>query len=389
MKKMKMFSPKPSSTLKGPIAQSPYVQLLPRSFFRSLKIDYPLLLGLFCLFFYALIILYSAGGEDVGFVKRQMTHFGIGFIILLFFAHIPPRYFYQWAPYLYIIGAVLVFSVLVIGSSSKGATRWLDLKFIRFQPSEIMKLAVPLMLAHYLDQKILPLRLKELIISCLIIFVPSLAIILQPDLGTGLLIMACGFMVIFLAGLSLKLLFSFAGILIISSPLLWLCLQEYQRFRILMLLNPEKDPLGRGYHIIQSKIAIGSGGITGKGWLKGSQAQLDFLPERTTDFIFGVLAEEFGLIGILILFLIYLGIISRGLYISVNGQDTFSRLLAGSLILTFFVYVFVNTGMVSGILPVVGVPLPLVSYGGTSVVTLMACFGIVMSIHTHRNLLSK
>ncbi len=386
---MSLFKPKANNKIEYSNADSLYVDVIPRSFYQKLHIDLPLLLGILVLCAYALVILYSASGQNMHYVQKQMIHFVIGFIVMITLAHIPPRHFAQWAPVLYTVGLLLVYLVLVTGTVSKGAQRWLDLRLIKFQPSEVMKLAVPLMLARFLDQKLLPIGWKDMAISGLIILVPAIPIILQPDLGTGLLIIACGLSVIFFAGIPFRFIFLMTGLFVASCPVFWFLLQDYQKSRILMLLAPERDPLGRGYHIIQSKIAIGSGGITGKGWLQGTQAQLDYLPERTTDFIFGVLSEEFGLIGILILMAIYLAIVSRGLYIGTSSQDTFSRLLAGSLTLTFFVYVFINIGMVSGILPVVGVPLPLVSYGGTSMVTLMTSFGILMSIHTHRKLLGK
>ena len=386
---MSLFKPKANNKIEYSNADSLYLEVIPRSFYQKLHIDLPLLLGILVLCAYALVILYSASGQNMHYIQKQLIHFVIGLTVMVSLAHIPPRHFSKWAPVLYTVGLILVYLVLVTGTVSKGAQRWLDLKLIKFQPSEIMKLAVPLMLAHFLDQKLLPIGWKDMAISGLIILIPAIPIILQPDLGTGLLIIACGLSVIFFAGIPFRFIFLMSGIFIACCPIFWFLLQDYQKSRILMLLEPERDPLGRGYHIIQSKIAIGSGGITGKGWLQGTQAQLDYLPERTTDFIFGVLSEEFGLIGILFLMAIYLAIVSRGLYIGTSSQDTFSRLLAGSLTLTFFVYVFINIGMVSGILPVVGVPLPLVSYGGTSMVTLMTSFGILMSIHTHRKLLGK
>ena len=251
-----------------------------------------------------------------------------------------------------------------------------------------MKLAVPMMLAWYFNERILPPKLKELVVGAIIIALPTFLIMIQPDLGTSLLIASSGVFVIFLAGIKWRIIASFVTTVCVYAPIHWFfVMQTYQKQRVLTFLDPEKDPLGSGYHIIQSKIAIGSGGIQGKGWLEGTQSQLEFLPERHTDFIFAVLGEEFGFFGIMMLLFIYLSIIARGFFISVKAQDTYTRLLAGAIILTFFVYIFVNVGMVTGILPVVGLPLPLVSFGGTSMVTLMASFGILMSIQTHKKLM--
>jgi rod shape determining protein RodA len=281
----------------------------------------------------------------------------------------------------------LLILVLASGEVSQGAQRWLDLG-IRFQPSEIMKLAVPMMAAWFLHGRQLPPRILDLVIIGALIVVPTTLIAVQPDLGTSLLIATAGILVIVLAGLSMRVMILLGVASIPGAMLLWNFMQDYQKLRVLTLLNPDSDPLGAGYNIIQSKIAIGSGGLFGKGWTNGSQAQLEFLPERDTDFIFAVMGEELGLLGVLSLLGLYVFIVGRGLYIAMQAQDTFSRLLAGSISLTFFVYVFVNTAMVTGLVPVVGIPLPLVSFGGTSMVTLMAGFGILMSIHNHRKLLS-
>jgi rod shape determining protein RodA len=302
-------------------------------------------------------------------------------------AQIPPNFLRMWSPWLYLFGIVLLGFVLVSGDVGKGAQRWLDLGVIRFQPSEVMKLAVPMMVAWFLHRRALPPSLPELVVMVILIIVPTLMIAVQPDLGTSLLIASSGVIVILLAGLRVRIIALLTLLGVGAAPVLWYFMHDYQKQRVLTFLNPENDPLGSGYHIIQSKIAIGSGGVFGKGWLNGSQAQLEFLPERSTDFIFAVAGEEFGLLGLLFLLILYLFVVGRGLYIAVQGQDTFSRLIAGSISLTFFVYLFVNTGRVTGLLPVVGVPLPLVSYGGTSMVTLMAGFGILMSVHTHRKLL--
>ena len=352
-----------------------------------IHLDLPLLVGLLLLCGFGLIVLYSASGQDLGQVQRQLVRLGFAFGIMVAVAQIHPATLKRWSPWLYLVGIGLLVAVLVFGHIGKGAQRWLNLGFIRFQPSEMVKLAVPMMIAWFLSEKALPPDWKRMIFSLLMIVIPVLLIFKQPDLGTSLLVASAGIFALFLAGISWKTITASLASLAALAPALWFFMKDYQRQRVLTFMNPESDPLGSGYHIIQSKIAIGSGGIYGKGWLNGTQTQLEFLPERHTDFIFAVLAEEFGFIGIVILLMLYLLIIFRGLYIASRGQDTYSRLLGGSLILVFFVYLFVNTGMVSGILPVVGVPLPLISYGGTSLVTLMAGFGILMSIHTHRKLL--
>ena len=350
-------------------------------------IDLPLLAGLLVLSGFGLIVLYSASGENLAQVQRQAVRIVIALGVMLAVAQVNPTTLRRWSLWLYGVGLAMLIAVLVFGEVGKGAQRWLDLGVIRFQPSEMVKLAVPLMIAWYLAEKRLPPTWQRLSVAAVMIIVPVLLIAKQPDLGTALLVASAGIFALFLAGISWRLI----GALIVAgaaaAPVAWYLMRDYQRQRVLTFLDPEKDPLGAGYHIIQSKIAIGSGGLYGKGWLNGTQSQLDFLPERHTDFIFAVLSEEFGLIGVLMLLGLYLFIIARGLYIATRAQDTFTRLLAGSLTLVFFVYLFVNTGMVTGLLPVVGVPLPLVSYGGTSLVTLMAGFGILMSIHTHRRLL--
>ncbi|MFM2482224.1 rod shape-determining protein RodA [Celerinatantimonas sp. YJH-8] len=351
----------------------------------KLHIDWPLLLGLLLILGLGAFILYSASGENESMVIRQAIRVGLAVFIMIIIAQISPDTFRRWAPPLFIAGFLMLMAVLVIGHIGKGAQRWLDLGIFKFQPSEIMKLAVPLMVSRYVSQHPLPVGFKNLMIGFGIALAPTLLIAKQPDLGTSLLVAVSGIFALFLAGMSWRLVG--AALVAVASfvPVLWFFLMhDYQRQRVLTLLNPESDPLGSGYHIIQSKIAIGSGGLFGKGWMHGTQSQLDFIPERHTDFIFAVFSEEFGLIGITILLALYLFVIARGLYIAVQAQTAFERLLAGSITLTFFVYVFVNIGMVSGILPVVGVPLPLISYGGTSIVTLLAGFGILMSIQTHR-----
>ena len=356
---------------------------------RMINIDPVLFLGIFLLSAAGLGILYSAGDGSIVLVKAQLLRLGLAFLVMFVVAQIPQRQLYLWSPWFFALGVILLVLVITSGDVGKGAQRWLDLYFIKFQPSEMMKLITPMMLAWYLSEKSLPPTVKPLLVSAILVIGPTLLIAIQPDLGTSILVAAAGFFVIFLAGLRWRVILGvfLAGLAFI--PVLWEMMHDYQKQRVLTLLNPESDPLGSGYHIIQSKIAIGSGGLYGKGWLNGTQSQLDFLPERHTDFIFAVFAEEFGMMGAIVLLALYVFIILRGLYIASRAQDSFGRLLAGSLSLTFFVYLFVNVGMVSGILPVVGVPLPLVSYGGTSMVTLMAGFGMLMSIGSNRRLLSR
>lgn len=360
-----------------------------RMFVRGLHLDIPLLVALVTLAAIGVVILYSASGQDSDLLMRQGFRLAIAFAVMFALAQVPPHYIEYWAPWLFAAGLLLLIGVLLFGDTGKGAQRWLDLGVFRFQPSELMKIAVPIMIAWYLSENPLPPNKRQLALGSLIILVPVLLIMNQPDLGTSILIGGAGVFVLLLAGMRWRYLVAVSAAAAASAPLLWYALRDYQRERVLTFLNPERDPLGSGYHIIQSKIAIGSGGLYGKGWLNGSQSRLEFLPERSTDFIFAVFAEEFGLIGIVLLLALYIFIVIRGLYIATQAQDTFNRLVAGSLTLTFFVYTFVNIGMVIGLLPVVGLPLPLVSYGGTSMVTVMAAFGIIMSIHTHRKLLSS
>ncbi len=361
---------------------------LSRVFFR-LHIDVSLLIALILLVAVGQMILYSASGENMAMMQRQGMRIALAFGVMLFIAQISPDTMRRWSPALFIIGTIMLIAVLLAGTKALGAQRWLNLGLFRFQPSEMMKLAVPMMLAAYLSRSHIPPHYKHLFIALLLLLIPVLLIARQPDLGTSLLVTCAGLFVIFMAGVSWRLIFAFIFAIIAFSIPMWLFLmRDYQRQRVLTMLDPESDPLGSGYHIIQSKIAIGSGGDFGKGWLNGTQSHLEFLPERHTDFIFSVFAEEFGFSGILLLLALYLFIIFRGIYITTQAQGTFSRLLGASIILTFLIYIFVNIGMVSGILPVVGVPLPLVSYGGTSIVTLMTGFGILMSIHTHRRLLA-
>ena len=356
-----------------------------RSLWQKLHIDFLLLIAILSLMALGLFIVYSADGQDMAIVYRKMRSLAVGLVVMLVIAQIPPLLYRKWAVPFFILGLLMLISVLLFGHVGKGAQRWLDLGFMKFQPSEIMKLIVPIMIAWFVSQSNLPVKISTVIWAVILVLLPTLLIAKQPDLGTSLLIASSGIFVIFLAGANWKLIGVSAGLASAFAPILWMFLmKDYQRQRVLTFLNPEQDPLGSGYHIIQSKIAIGSGGIAGKGWLQGTQSQLEFLPERHTDFIFAVFSEEFGLIGVAILLSVYLLIVMRGLWIAVNAQHAFTKLLAGSITLTFFVYVFVNIGMVSGLLPVVGVPLPLVSYGGTSIVTLMAGFGLLMAISTHR-----
>ena len=357
-------------------------------FLSRLHLDLPLLLGLMALSGVGLVILFSAGNQDSGLIMRQLLRLGIAFGLMLVIAQISPETLRRWAPWLFGLGLGLLIAVLVMGVVGKGAQRWLIIGPIRFQPSELMKLAVPMMVAWYLAEAQLPPRPGRLLFAVSMFAVPMLLIAKQPDLGTALLIGSSGVFVLLFAGLSWRLVGVVGVLAIPMAGLFWKYgMHDYQRQRVLTFLNPESDPLGSGYHIIQSQIAIGSGGTYGKGWLNGTQSHLEFLPERHTDFIFAVFGEEFGLMGNLILLALYLFVIFRGLYIATRAQENFTRLLAGSLTMTFLVYVFVNTGMVTGLLPVVGLPLPLISYGGSSMVTLMAGFGILMSIQTHRKLL--
>lgn len=354
----------------------------------ALCLDPVLLALLLILAGFGCLVLYSATGADTGAMLRQGARISVALLLLIAIANLPLRVIRKLSIWLYLGGVGMLLAVMFFGEVGKGAQRWLDLGFIRFQPSEILKLAVPMIVAAYLSNRVLPVGLKELMVSAVLVAVPVLLIAQQPDLGTAILVGSAGFFVLFLAGVRWRVMISLGVLLSLMAPLLWkFALHGYQRTRILTLLDPESDPLGSGYHIIQSKIAIGSGGVYGKGWLNGTQSQLDFIPERSTDFIFSVFGEEFGFFGSVILLLIYLAIIFRGLYIAAHSTENYGRLLAGALSLTFFVYLFVNTGMVAGMLPVVGVPLPLISYGGTSMVTLMMGFGLIMSIRSAKRFL--
>ena len=363
------------------------------TFYKLFKIDTPLLIFIILLSSLGLMILYSSSGGSLSLVYRQLIHLGLATSVMLVIAQIPPFFLLRSAPILMIIGTILLILVLFFGSSGGGAQRWLDLGFIRFQPSELMKIIVPITIAAILSEKTLTPRALSVIISLITIALVVFLIAKQPDLGTALLIGASGIYVLFFSGFRIRLVkIIWLNLLILSSLLMgslyiaWnYLLISYQKNRILTLFNPESDPLGSGYHIIQSKIAIGSGGLTGKGLTNGSQSQLDFVPEQSTDFIFSVLAEEFGFLGFILLIAIYSLIIYRCFSLSLRCEDNFSRLLGSSLTFVFFTYVFVNIGMVSGLVPVVGLPLPLISYGGSSLITLMASFGIIMSIHKHKS----
>jgi rod shape determining protein RodA len=357
---------------------------------RALGLDGPLTGVLALIVLIGILVVYSASGQNLRMLEHHLGNIAVAITAMLALARLAtPQYLRLFAPIAYVLGVLLLIIVDVTGHIGKGAQRWLDIGFMRFQPSEIMKLAVPMMCAWYMHERALPPTFKDLLIMGVMIAVPTAMIVVQPDLGTALLIAASGLIVMLLAGLQIQ-------IILVSIPLLiglawagWHFIHDYQRQRILTFINPENDRLGAGYHIIQSQIAIGSGGVFGKGYMNGSQAQLEFLPERSTDFIFAVIGEEFGLLGQLLILTLYAIVIGRSLYLAMQGQDTFSRLTGGAIALSFFVYVFVNSGMVSGILPVVGVPLPMISYGGTSMVTLLAGFGILMALHSHRKLIGS
>ena len=361
------------------------------SLLQRLHIDGWLLLILLMLASSSLFILYSASGKDMDLLLKQTGSFGLGLISMFIIAQFEPRFMARWVPLAYICGLGLLLAVEIFGHTAMGATRWINLGGgIRFQPSEFMKIIMPATIAWYLSKRNLPPSLLHIAVTLMLIGMPSVLILLQPDLGTSLLILASGAFVLFMAGLQWRWIFGAVGALVPICIGMWFfVLREYQQKRILTFLDPESDPLGSGWNIIQSKAAIGSGGVWGKGWLLGTQSHLDFLPESHTDFIIAVLGEEFGMVGICLLLMIYLLLIARGLVITSQAQTLFGKLLAGGLTMTFFVYVFVNIGMVSGLLPVVGVPLPFISYGGTSLVTLLSSFGILMSIHTHRKWIAQ
>ena len=354
-----------------------------------LNLDGPLLVGLSLLAMYGLAILYSASGQSIDTVIRTIMRMALGVAAMLALTHASPNFLRRLSPWLYVAGVLLLLVVEATGVIGKGAQRWLNLGFMRFQPSEIMKLGVPMLAAWYLHDRPLPPDWRSLLVVAVIILLPVGLVAIEPDLGTAALIGASGVLMVLMAGLSMRIVLALMLLGVGAAFAGWHVLHDYQRQRVLTFLNPQNDPLGTGYHIIQSQIALGSGGVFGKGWMHGSQAQLQFLPERSTDFIFAVVGEEFGLIGLIFLLALYLFIVSRAVWLAMQTNDTYSRLLALSIALTFFVYVFINAGMVSGLVPVVGVPLPLVSYGGTSVVTLLAGFGILMGLYSHRKLVGS
>lgn len=361
------------------------------SLLQRLHVDGILLLLLLILAVGSLFILYSASGKNVDLLIKQASSFGIGLVGMFIIAQLEPRFMARWVPLAYVAGVGLLVVVDVMGHNAMGATRWINIPgVIRFQPSEFMKIIMPATIAWYLAKRSLPPSLKHIAISLALTLLPFVLILLQPDLGTSMLVIVSGVFVLFIAGLQWRWIIGALAALVPVAVAMWFfVLREYQKQRVLTFLNPESDPLGSGWNIIQSKAAIGSGGVFGKGWLLGTQSHLDFLPESHTDFIIAVLAEEFGLVGVCLLLLVYLLLIARGLVITVQAQTLFGKLLAGALTMTFFVYVFVNIGMVSGLLPVVGVPLPFISYGGTSLITLLAGFGILMSVHTHRKWIAQ
>lgn len=350
---------------------------------RRPRFDLPLLGALFLLAMVGLATQYSASDLNRDQAMAQGIRLLLGAFLMVTIARVPPSSLRNWTPWLY-VGSVLLLVLVAFLGEGRGADRWLDLRIVRFQPSELLKLSLPMMVAWYLNQRPLPPSWMSLGGVLVLIAIPAGLIAKQPDLGTALLIVASGLFVVFLAGLAWWRIGLMIGSVAAAAPVAWHFLHEYQRNRVRMLLDPESDPLGLGWHIIQSKIAVGSGGLWGKGWHKGTQSRLEFLPEHTTDFIFSVFAEEWGLIGVLLLLTLYVFIVGRCLWIAANAKDTYSRLLGGSISMAFFVYVMVNGGMITGILPVVGVPLPLVSYGGTSAVSLLAGFGVLMSIHAQR-----
>ncbi len=354
-----------------------------------LHLDKVLLYALLILAGVSLAIVYSSTGKSLSATVAHAVRLALGFGVLLVMAQLRPDSLERWSPWIFGVALLFVLAVLGLGVIGKGAQRWLSLGVLRFQPSELMKLALPMMLAWFFAREGLPPRLWRLVLGAVIVLVPVGLIAKQPDLGTAALVFAAGITVLFLAGLSWRIIVPLFVTIIAAAPFAWHFLHDYQRHRILTLIDPQSDPLGRGYHTIQSMIAVGSGGFYGKGWLNSTQAHLEYLPESHTDFVFAVFAEEFGLIGSLLLVMVYALIVARGFWIAYLAQDSYTRLLAGSLSVSFFLHFFINVGMVVGVLPVVGIPLPVMSYGGTSIVTLMAAFGVLMSIHTHRRIVEK
>lgn len=359
-----------------------------RNIFQVLHLDLPLFAGIILIMICGLFILYSASNGSTAVLLSQGAHIAFALIILFLFAQIPPWAYERWAPHFFVLSLAILLAVSIIGKIALGAERWITLGPLRFQPSDLMRLAIPLALAWYFAHRVLPAKIKDIAMASLIIFIPSILTAKEPDLGSAIVLFLAGTAVLLFAGIAWRWVLAVIFGVIALIPLLWHFMHTYQKERVLTFLDPSRSPLGSGYHIIQSEIAIGSGGVLGKGFLNGTQSHLNFLPEHATDFIFAVCGEEFGLFGATILLTLYLLVTARCLYIAYQGQDTFTRLLAGSLSFLFFLSVFINIGMVVGILPVVGLPLPLISYGGTSMVTLLAGFGILMSIHGHRKLLS-
>ncbi len=364
-------------------------ELNPPTFWHKTKLCPILLASITILIVLGLFILYSASNQQPGMLIRQISRFLVSFVVLVIFSQIPPQKYQIWAPWLFGLCLSLLIAVLIVGKIGKGAQRWLDLGIVRFQPSEVMKIVMPMMLAWFFQDHRGPIQVKTLAIALAIIFIPAFLIIKQPDLGTALMVTFSGFVVLFFAGLSYRFIASLFLLSGISAPFLWHHLHDYQKQRVLTFLNPESDPLGNGYHIIQSKIAIGSGGLLGKGWLNGTQSHLHFLPENATDFIFAVIGEEFGILGCLVFIVLFAVIIARCLQIAMMAPNSFTRLLAISLTMNFFLSAFVNMGMVTGMLPVVGIPLPLVSYGGSSMIVTLASFGMIMAIYSKRALFKK
>jgi rod shape determining protein RodA len=375
------------------VSSRDFVRTLPQSgsrsagaWLRRIHLDPLMLAVLLVIMGCGLVVLYSAADRSFDMVVNQVVRLAVGLVALVVAAQLPLRYYLAWAPFAYAGGLALLVLVLVVGETAKGAQRWIDLPGLpQFQPSEVMKVLVPMMVAWYLHDRKLPPRFRDLVVALGIIAIPAGLVLVQPDLGTSILVAGAGFAVIVLAGLDWRWMAGAAGAVAVAAPLMWaFVMHDYQKRRVLTLFDPESDPLGAGWNIIQSTTAIGSGGVYGKGLFHGTQSHLHFLPEGHTDFIIAVIGEEFGLVGVGFLLVLYAGLIARGSYLATQAQHPFQRLLAGALTLTFFVYVFVNIGMVSGLLPVVGVPLPLVSYGGTSAITLLASFGIIMAARTHR-----
>lgn len=361
-----------------------------KSLWHKFHIDLTLFILIISLLLYGIFVMWSASGQNYEIMQQKILQIIGGLLIMIFMAQIPPRIYEVWAPYIYSICLILLILVNIIGKIHKGAQRWLDFGIMKFQPSEMIKISVLLMVAYYINRGQYPPSIRNVMMVLLLIGAPTILVLLQPDLGTAILTTSAGLFILFLSGISWKLITIITLLTCLFIPIFWFFfMHEYQRTRIFTLLHPENDPLGAGYHIIQSKIAIGSGGFIGKGWLHGTQSQLEFLPERHTDFIFSVIGEEFGFLGISILLLLYISLIFRGFFIAIHIQNMFGRLITGSFMLVLFMYIFVNIAMVSGLLPVVGVPLPFISYGGSSLLILMMGFGIIMSINGHKKILSK